>query len=166
MATRPAPTRPPITRPTPTRTVAATATKTTASRPLPSSKPRSANAIPSTARKTDLSTVEALVVEGTLGEEARRSAHDGTMARIQQLTQERQKLYRDSAAHPLLASRNGPRIREVGAEIEMLWEVLRRERATRRVQIERALQVVDEDDDDDHAPVTVPQPQGSSIDAA
>ncbi len=69
------------------------------------------------------------------------------MARIQLLTKERQKLYAKSAAHPLLAPANGPRIRAIAAEIELLWDLLRRERATRRVQLERALNVIAEDDD-------------------
>jgi hypothetical protein len=99
-------------------------------------------------RKTELSPLEAIVVENALGEEARRDAQEGTLARIQRLTQERQQLYRLSAAHPFLAPTNGPRIREIAAEIEILWEILRRERATRRVAIERALNVTDEVDDD------------------
>lgn len=98
-------------------------------------------------RKTELTPLEAIVVEGTLGDEARQNTREGTLARIQQLTQERQKLYRKSAAHPMLAPINGPRIRALGAEIDLLWEKLRRERATRRVQIERALNVIVEDED-------------------
>lgn len=98
-------------------------------------------------RKTELTPLEAIVVEGTLGDEARQDTREGTLARIQQLTQERQKLYRKSAAHPMLAPINGPRIRALSAEIELLWEKLRRERATRRVQIERALNVIVEDED-------------------
>ncbi|HEY8325747.1 MAG TPA: hypothetical protein VIG77_14705, partial [Ktedonobacterales bacterium] len=35
----------------------------------------------------------------------------------------------------------------ISAEIELLWEALRRERASRRTQMERALNVVAEDDD-------------------
>lgn len=100
-------------------------------------------------RKTELSPLEAIVVENSLGAYARINTRDGTLARIQQLTRERQKLYAKSAAHPLLAPANGARIRAISAEIEGLWETLRRERATRRVQIERALNVVSEDDDDD-----------------
>ena len=61
-------------------------------------------------RKTDLSPVEAILVERALGEEARRNAHSGTMARIQQLTSERQKLYAESAMHPLLGPSNAARI--------------------------------------------------------
>lgn len=99
-------------------------------------------------RKTELSPLEAIVVENSLGAYARNNTRDGTLARIQQLTRERQKLYAKSAAHPLLAPANGARIRAISAEIERLWETLRRERATRRVQIERALNVVSEDDDD------------------
>ena len=107
-------------------------------------------------RKTELTPLEAIVVEGTLGDEARRDTREGTLARIQQLTRDRQKLYRKSAAHPLLAAGNGARIRALSAEIDLLWEQLRRERATRRVQIERALNVIaDEDDQEseqDHQP--------------
>lgn len=99
-------------------------------------------------RKTELSPLEAIVVENSLGAYARNNTRDGTLARIQRLTRERQKLYAQSAAHPLLAPANGARIRAISAEIECLWETLRRERATRRVQIERALNVVCEDDDD------------------
>ena len=62
-------------------------------------------------RKTELSPLEAIVVENTLGEEARRDTQEGALARIQRLTRERQQLYRFSAAHPFLASANGPRIR-------------------------------------------------------
>jgi hypothetical protein len=101
------------------------------------------------ARKTELSPLEAIVVEGTLGDEARRNAQNGTLARIQQLTRERQKLYARSVGRPMLGPANAARIRAISVEIEMLWELLRRERATRRVQIERALNVVSEDGDDD-----------------
>jgi hypothetical protein len=100
-------------------------------------------------RKTDLSPVEAILVERALGEEARRNAHSGTMARIQQLTAERQKLYAESASHPLLGPSNAGRIKALGAEIDRLWNVLRRERAMRRVQLERALNVRSDDDDDE-----------------
>jgi hypothetical protein len=100
------------------------------------------------ARKTELSPLEAIVVEGTLGDEARRNAQNGTLARIQQLTRERQKLYARSVGRPMLGPANAARIRAISVEIEMLWELLRRERAIRRVQIERALNVVSEDGDD------------------
>ena len=99
-------------------------------------------------RKTDLSPVEAILVERALGEEARRNARSGTMAHIQQLTAERQKLYAESAMHPLLGPSNASRIKALGAEIDHLWNVLRRERAMRRVQLERALNVRSDDDDD------------------
>ena len=99
-------------------------------------------------RKTELSPLEAIVVEGTLGEEARKNAQNGALARIQQLTRERQKLYARAVGRPMLGPANTARIRAISAEIEMLWELLRRERATRRVQLERALNVVSEDNDD------------------
>jgi hypothetical protein len=106
-------------------------------------------------RKTELSPLEAIVVEGTLGEEARKNAQNGALARIQQLTRERQKLYARSVGRPMLGPANAARIRAISVEIELLWEALRRERATRRVQLERALNVVSEDNDDsdhgDHA---------------
>ncbi len=100
-----------------------------------------------TARKTDLSPLEAIVVETTLGELARKNTRDSILARIQQLTTERQKLYAKSAAHPLLAPANGARIRAIGAEIERLWDLQRRQRASARVRIERALNVTAEDDE-------------------
>ena len=100
------------------------------------------------ARKTELSPLEEIVVEGTLGDEARRNAQNGALARIQQLTRERQKLYARSVGRPMLGPANAARIRAISLEIEMLWELLRRERATRRMQIERALNVVSEDGDD------------------
>lgn len=103
---------------------------------------------PSTARKTELSPIEAIVVEHALGVEARQNTRDGTLARIQQLTRDRQKLYSRASAHPLLAASQGAQIRAIGAEIERLWDLLRRERATRRVQIERALNVIDEEADE------------------
>jgi hypothetical protein len=106
-------------------------------------------------RKTDLSPLEAIIVEGTLGDEARRRGSDTTLARIQQLTKERQKLYSKSASHPFLAVANSARIRAISAEIEQLWDLLRRERASRRAQIERALNVTHEDDEDD-SPAEVP----------
>jgi hypothetical protein len=110
-------------------------------------------------RKTDLSPVEAILVERTLGEEARRNAHTGTMARIQQLTTERQQLYAASAMHPLLGPANAARIKALGAEIDRLWTVLRRERALRRVQLERALNVTsDEDEASEPARVMVEAP--------
>lgn len=113
-------------------------------------------------RKTDLSPLEAIVVETTLGELARGNTRDGALARIQQLTKERQKLYAKSAAHPFLAPANGPRIRAIGIEIEMLWDALRRERASQRVHIERALHVTSEDDDQDNQEREI----GGSSDAA
>lgn len=114
------------------------------------------------ARKTDLSPLEAIVVERTLGDEARLGGRDNVLARIQQLTQERQKLYSRSAGRPLTGPASAERIRQIGAEIERLWEMLRRERAQRRVQIERALNVVSEDDDS-----SAPEPAKSdSSDAA
>jgi hypothetical protein len=114
-------------------------------------------------RKTDLSPVEAILVERALGEEARRNAHSGTMARIQQLTAERQKLYAESASHPLLGPSNAGRIKALGAEIDRLWNVLRRERAMRRVQLERALNVrSDEDDDDRDSPRQIMETPGDT----
>ena len=98
-------------------------------------------------RKTELSPVEALVVERRLHEEARNAATGGALARIQALTKERQKLYAKSAAHPFLAPSNRARILAISAEIELLWEALRRERAARRTQIERALNVIAVDDE-------------------
>lgn len=98
-------------------------------------------------RKTELSPVEALVVERRLHEEARNAATGGALARIQALTKERQKLYAKSAAHPFLAPSNRARILAISAEIELLWEALRRERAARRTQIERALNVIADDDE-------------------
>ncbi len=108
-------------------------------------------------RKTELSPVEALVVERRLHEEARNAASGGALARIQALTKERQKLYAKSASHPFLAPANRARILAISAEIEMLWEALRRERASRRTQMERALNVVIEDEEQEPAP-----PKGSS----
>ena len=101
-------------------------------------------------RKTELSPLEAIVVEGTLGEEARKNAQNGALARIQQLTRERQKLYARSVGRPMLGPANAARIRAISVEIEMLWELLRRERATRRVQLERALNVVSEESNDNN----------------
>lgn len=114
-------------------------------------------------RKTDLSPLEAIVVERTLGDEARQSERTNTLARIQQLTSERQRLYARSAAHPFAAVTNSARIRAISVEIEQLWDVLRRERAQRRVQLERALNVTVEDDDDDAADGPI---EGNSTDAA
>ena len=94
--------------------------------------------------KAELSPVESLIVETALGEEALRLGPDGVLARIQELTRERQKLYAKTAAHPILAPTYAPRIRAVAAELEMLWELHRRQRATRRVQMERALNVSSE----------------------
>lgn len=108
--------------------------------------------MPTTMRKTDLSPIEALIVERALGDEARKDRQTGTLARIQQLTSERQRLYARSAAHPILGPENGPRIRAISAEIERLWTLLRRERAIRRVQYERALNVIAEDEEASEAP--------------
>lgn len=115
-------------------------------------------------RKTELSPLEAIVVETTLGALARGNTRDGVLARIQQLTKERQALYAKSAARPFLASANGPRIRAIGAEIELLWEALRRERASQRVRIERALHVTSEDEDE--VADKSDQEMGGSSDAA
>lgn len=113
-------------------------------------------------RKTELSPLEAIVVETTLGALARGNTRDGVLARIQQLTKERQALYAKSAARPFLASTNAPRIRAIGAEIELLWEALRRQRASQRVRIERALNVTSEDEDADKSESEM----GGSSDAA
>jgi len=99
-------------------------------------------------RKTELSPLESLVVERALGEEAHTRAANNPLPRIQALTQERQKLYAKSAAHPFLAPLNRARILAIGVEIELLWEALRRQRATRRTQMERALNVTAEDEDE------------------
>lgn len=99
-------------------------------------------------RKTELSPLESLVVERALGEEAHTRSANNPLPRIQALTQERQKLYAKSAAHPFLAPLNRARILAIGAEIELLWEALRRQRATRRTQIEHALNVTAEDEDE------------------
>ena len=112
-------------------------------------------------RKTELTPLEAIVVEETLGQEARRDTREGTLARIQQLTAERQMLFRRSAARPSRAYANGARIRAIGEEIEMLWEQLRRERAVRRIEIERAFNVTSEDDDQQDE-----EPSSGSSDAA
>jgi hypothetical protein len=99
-------------------------------------------------RKTELSPLESLVVERALGDEAHGRSANNPLPRIQALTQERQRLYAKSAAHPFLAPMNRARILAIGAEIDLLWEALRRQRATRRTQIERALNVIAEDDDE------------------
>jgi len=99
-------------------------------------------------RKTELSPLESLVVERALGDEAHARSANNPLPRIQALTQERQRLYAKSAAHPFLAPMNRARILAIGAEIDLLWEALRRQRATRRTQIERALNVIAEDDDE------------------
>lgn len=99
-------------------------------------------------RKTELSPLESLVVERTLGDEAHARSANNPLPRIQALTQERQRLYAKSAAHPFLAPMNRARIVAIGAEIDLLWEALRRQRATRRTQIERALNVTVEDEDE------------------
>ena len=104
--------------------------------------------MPTATRKRELSPLEAILVERTLGEEALDNGRDGVLARIQQLTKERQALYSKAAAHPILAPTYGPRIRALAAEIERLWELLRRQRATRRAQLERALNVSSDDDED------------------
>jgi hypothetical protein len=113
-------------------------------------------------RKTDLSPLEAIVVERTLGDEARQSERTNTLACIQQLTKERQKLYARSATHPFAAVTNGARIRAISAQIEQLWDQLRRERAQRRTQLERALNVTPDDDEDTSAA----SGDGNSTDAA
>jgi hypothetical protein len=95
-------------------------------------------------RRKSLTTVEEVVVEHALGTIARTS----TLSRIQRLTTERQHLYAQSAAHPFLARTNARRIQQIGAEVEFLWDVLRRERAQQRVRIERALNIEIEVDPD------------------
>lgn len=131
-----------------------TATRPTATRPTTTRKPapRTTTAPQKPdALKAELSPVESLIVETALGDEALRLGPDGVLARIQQLTRERQKLYAKTAAHPILAPTYAPRIRAVAAELEMLWELHRRQRATRRVQIEREFNVssqVEPEDDE------------------
>lgn len=98
-------------------------------------------------RKTDLSTLEAIVVEHTLGSATQSNGQSSALARIQLLTRERAQLYAHSAAHPFFAPRNAQRIRAINVEIEVLWEELRRERAQRRAQIERALNVTAEEEE-------------------
>jgi hypothetical protein len=121
-------------------------------------------------RKTELSPLEAIIVESALGEEARKNRRDGILAHIQQLTKERQRLYAKSAAHPILAPANGPRIRALTMEIDRLWETMRRQRASRRIEMERAFNVVSEDDEGERSEQPVPQhhtiPSHNSSDAA
>lgn len=100
-----------------------------------------------TRRKTDLSTLEAIIVEHTLGVGTCADGQTTALARIHLLTRERAQLYAHSSAHPFSAPRNAQRIRAINAEIEALWEELRRERAQRRAQIERALNVTAEDEE-------------------
>jgi Protein of unknown function (DUF2630) len=114
-------------------------------------------------RKTELSPVEALIVERRLNDEARANHSGGALARIQALTKERQKLYAKAASHPYQAFNNRARIMAISAEIEALWESLRRERAGRRAQIERSLNVIPEDDEQ---PQTQPDITIGSTDAA
>lgn len=132
--------------PTATRTAT---TRTATTRIATRSSQRTTAAAQPATRKTELSPVEALVVETALGEEALRLGPDGLLARIQELTRERQKLYTKTAAHPILAPTYAPRIRAVAAELELLWELHRRQRATRRVQMERALNVSTEVEPED-----------------
>ena len=108
-------------------------------------------ATPHKMRKTELSPVEELVVERRLNDEARASVTNGALARIQALTKERQKLYARAASHPYQAFNNRARIVAISAEIEALWEALRRQRAGRRAQIERSLHVEPEDDEQPRA---------------
>lgn len=115
------------------------------------------------ARKTELSAVEALVVERRINEETRASVSGGALARIQALTKERQKLYARAASHPYQAMMNRNRILTISAEIEALWEALRRERAGLRTQLERALNVDPEDEQQPHA---APEVVVSAIGAA
>jgi hypothetical protein len=128
------------TRPTTTVARPAAARKTTTRKPATHK---------SETHKAELSPVESLIVETALGEEALRLGPDGVLARIQQLTRERQKLYAKTASHPILAPTYAPRIREVAAELELLWELHRRQRASRRVQMERALNVSSEVEPED-----------------
>ncbi|HEX9068103.1 MAG TPA: hypothetical protein VF807_04985 [Ktedonobacterales bacterium] len=109
-------------------------------------------------RKTDLSPVETLVVERTLGEEARRDAVGGLLARIQKLTTERTQLYAEISAYPWLSRDLSPQIKAMGVEIDMLWTQLRVQRARRRAEIERALNILAEDEERQDAPQPAPIP--------
>jgi hypothetical protein len=117
-------------------------------------------------RKTELSPLEAIVVETALGEEALRLGREGVLARIQQLTKERQKLYAKTAAHPIMAPTYAPRIRALAAELELLWELHRRQRASRRVQLERALHVSMPNDGDERERRETADTHESDTDAA
>lgn len=117
-----------------------------------------------TRRKTDLSPIEALILEHALGTATTANGQPLAMQRIQELTRERQKLYAHSTSHPFAAPQNAVRIRAINTEIAQLWETLRRERAQRRAQIERALNINVEDepettdnawDDDDEPAASV-----------
>jgi hypothetical protein len=107
-------------------------------------------------RKTDLSPVETLVVERTLGEEARRDAAGGLLARIQKLTAERTQLYAEISDYPWLSRDLSPQIKAMGVEIEMLWTQLRIQRARRRAEIERALNILAEDEERQDEPQPAP----------
>jgi hypothetical protein len=117
-------------------------------------------------RKTELSPLESIVVETALGEEALRLGREGVLARIHQLTKERQKLYATTAAHPILAPTYAPRIRALAAELELLWELHRRQRASRRVQMERALHVTMPADEGEHHESDEREASSSGTDAA
>lgn len=117
-------------------------------------------------RKTELSPLEAIVVETALGEEALRLGREGVLARIQQLTKERQKLYAKTAAHPIMAPTYAPRIRALAAELELLWELHRRQRASRRVHLERALHVSMPNDSDERERRETADTHESDTDAA
>lgn len=109
--------------------------------------------------KTELSPVEMLIVERTLG---RQLGQTDAMARIARLTAERQALYTQNAAHPFQAKTNSARIRVIGAEIEQLWIEVRRQRAMRRVRIEAALNIADIDEGTEHGTIEQPGAFGAA----
>src|SRR5690348_5206802 len=65
--------------------------------------------------------------------------HEALMEQIHRLNQERTLLQARLARHPWSDREAAARIRAIATELEVCWTRVRRERATRRVQLEASL---------------------------
>ena len=93
--------------------------------------------------RTELSPLEEMIIARTL-ESA--TGQERLMSEINTLTEERTRLQIALARHPWSNQDAAKRVREITAELDMLWAQLRQARAARRVRMEEALGVHPIDD--------------------
>jgi hypothetical protein len=94
-------------------------------------------------KRTELNPLEEMIIAHTL-ESA--TGQDELMGKINQLTEERNRLQAELAQHPWSNQGTAQLIRQITAELDVRWAELRRARAARRVRLEEALGVHPEEE--------------------